>query len=531
VGLVLEIPIIIRSLAGSFAFIKERDLPLDFDNDILLTLDAGGDHKCKVVANYKLRWWTGRKPRDIKAVEILNDSTLLKCLINYRQQTTSPSNAGDSTNPSAVAGPSSLPCPCAEAGPSSLHGAGAEAGAGPLNYRQLLSDVLQDVLKFQNFASMMSTSTKNQLILGIRRAAAFNLLHEAAILKETAGSSGPAQAPAQAPISIPNRISAVTDNASAELLRLQNLPPSSYKWTWGETLTQKEVIALRRSGTKPGRGPHSGYDVSLRDGKMMGEESAGPPSMPLSEPNNMGDDPALIPPQTDLDFPKHFSNPDHRHVYNPLHVSIPSISPYLQFQPDSPLPSTEDHILQNTSFPPRPKIDTLTLAEAWLSDSEPKSPEPVLNVISRSDSTSRVPAPACVVTRWLEMTGSDDFGSDNDGPAPVNATTASEPNDLGPARSAPVLASSAINVADKWSDLSGSEKSTSPGPVPGLSSTALDVADKWLEDEKGEAPVTFLDWSQGPGPSQGKPTWSYGPEHFSFLEENMFDSSDEDPIL
>ena len=55
-----------------------------------------------------------------------------------------------------------------------------------VKYKDLLSQVLQDTLKFQNFASLMSTDSENLLNLSLRKASVFNLLHEAALLKETA---------------------------------------------------------------------------------------------------------------------------------------------------------------------------------------------------------------------------------------------------------------------------------------------------------------------------------------------------------
>jgi len=75
----------------------------------------------------------------------------------------------------------------------------------------------------------------------MRRTATFHLLHEAALLKETAGTLTPTLATA----TTTQRSAMVHDEALTELRRLQALPPSSHKWTWGEQLTEQEVLCLR----------------------------------------------------------------------------------------------------------------------------------------------------------------------------------------------------------------------------------------------------------------------------------------------
>lgn len=435
-GLGVDIPIITRSLAASFALVKEHELPLDVNQDILLTLDAGGDDKFKIVPNYELMWWTGRKPRDLNIVEILKDTTLEKCLANYHEQIR-PSTAARSTTGSSVpyAGSNpSLPVP--------------KTGTDPSNYRQLLSDVLRDILKFQQFASIMSTSNKNLMNLGIRRAAAFNLLHEAAILKETAGS--PESSPATQ--SVPELISAVSRNAESELTRLQKLPPSSYKWTWGTSLTEKEVISLRRSGTKPGRF-HSGYDVSLKEGNKMGEDSASPSS--IFGLDNLQIDPAPIPPPTDLGFPHYFSRPDHRRFYDPYEVTNPTLSQYIPTQPGH----SQTSILT--------KFDPIKVAEAWSSTSD-------IGSVSVEAQRSN----ALLAERW----SSSDSGSDK---AAFHTSTAFDPGNpslsryiqtqAGPSMPSIPAKSEAIRLAEAWS----SDSDPGSGPVRRHSSTALFITDRW----------------------------------------------------
>lgn len=316
----MVIPIILRTLAGNIPFIVKEKLPLAAGLNFLATLDAG-EHE--MVSNYELRWWTGRKARDLDTVEILTTSTVDKCLTHYRQQKSNSrkfpagAGAGPASNESQSAeilSPSANLSACDDSDTGSP--LKSVAGTGCRNctkYKQLLSDVLRDILKFHSFASVMSISAENMLNVGIRRASTFHNLHEAANLKETPIVPPPAQAPTS------HRISEVLRNASSELNRLKNLPASSYKWTWGETLTTQDVLNLRRTGTRPGRAPHSGYDLSLPVGKEGGEWSSTRLSS-IGQPDDLPADLAsFVIPSTDLHFPEYFSQPaDQRRYYAPF---------------------------------------------------------------------------------------------------------------------------------------------------------------------------------------------------------------------
>ena len=79
----------------------------------------------------------------------------------------------------------------------------------------------------------------------MRQASTFNLLHEAAVIKEMAGSSsalptfrkaGKLLAKSALP-----KASLVIEMAKRELIHLQVLPPTSHKWMWGEQLTKAKV--------------------------------------------------------------------------------------------------------------------------------------------------------------------------------------------------------------------------------------------------------------------------------------------------
>ena len=240
-------------------------------------LDAG-DHK--MVEAYELQWWTGRKPRNINTFEVLKASSLEKCLIHYCSQKIyhcfgrcwcqcqSPIIPDNDANASHIpirpsSGPSFSHIPIAS---SSGIQTISRVPVGPsclscIKYCQLLTDVLQDINKFQSYASTMSTTSENLLNIGIHRASTFNMLHEAAILKETTGTSSLKGKLAE-------QISLVMKNASLELNQLKELPVLLYKWTWGEALMKDKVIKLCWVGTKPGCVQHSGYNISLKGSQL-----------------------------------------------------------------------------------------------------------------------------------------------------------------------------------------------------------------------------------------------------------------------
>jgi len=166
----------------------------------------------------------------------------------------------------------------------------------------------------------MATTLEKQWNQGMRRTATFHLLHEAALLKETAGTPTLTLATAMTT----QHSAMVHDEALTELHCLQALPPSSHKWTWGKQLTEQEVLCLRRTGTRPGRTPHSGYDVSLIEGRMLGKYSQ-TQSHPTSHghPEEVASSIASIPPSTNLDIPSYFSQEDRR-THDRLHVAQPS---------------------------------------------------------------------------------------------------------------------------------------------------------------------------------------------------------------
>jgi hypothetical protein len=517
-------------MTASMALANEDELPLDYDPEFLLTLDTGGQENSMIVACYELSWWTGRKPRDLDAVEILNASTVSKCLQHYKRRLGLDAGASRNADASGNAGSSvntGITSNAAGTGTSSNNEAGAECRSC-LKYRELLSDVLQDILKFQNFASSMSSSSQNLFEIGNRRASTFNLLHEAAILKETAGLSPPA------PDTTSCRISAVIQNASSELQRLRDLPASSYKWTWGETLTEKEVLNLRRTGTKPDARIHSGYGVDLGTGKEAGDYSSIPFTIPSS--NGQHDDlPAeagFAPPSTDHALPKYFSKPDHRRVYDPLQISDSKINP-----------------IPDTTSGPEDLMSALNLADAWSTgsgshtgiDKEGLTALALAENWSGSDSVSRT-SPKNIAARH-QLADGWSSGSDTSVRASrhqlAEGWTSDSCTGRVPAHKTKHLMADNVLLADSWVDDEDNEQPSGPSTL-----SALCLADEWTDNHVSgdEGSPTALStalrlaeaWgnmeeaNEASEPAVGNDNWKYGPEHFSFLQDKMFENSSDE---
>jgi len=206
-------------------------------------------------------------------VEIMDRFSIDKCLEIYRHLLM-PSQRGEViTSGLTSSWPSALPVPVAPAAPLLATSKPACDQCG--RYRDLLSSILHDLVEVHQFASAMATASENQWCLDMRRASTFNLLYEATVIKECGPSTRLPRG------SKGERAKAVEEKAREELQRLQALPPSSHKWTWGEQLTKADVLGLARSGTRPGK-IHSSYDVSLKGGKNSGEDSF-EPSLPTSQ--------------------------------------------------------------------------------------------------------------------------------------------------------------------------------------------------------------------------------------------------------
>jgi hypothetical protein len=532
-GQPVEIPIILRSLADSIALLHENDkLPL-FNPSLLATLDVGKDGKSQVVKNYAHSWWTSRKPRDLNDVSLLGPSTVESCIEHYRKQCANAKQSSANPKSSSTAGADAKNASAAEAGFQLPASAGLYASISSYAnispnasaryarqcrnckiYCQQLSDVLLDMLKFRNYASAMSTSSLALLNLGLRKTSIFHLLHQAAISKETAGIPNPAPRPKV------HNISESPPKASPEL---SVLPASSYKWTWGETLSKEEVLALRRTGTRPGKASHSGYDVDMAEGRMSGQYSSGNPTHLTSNGLNedVPGDTSFVP-KTNLSFPTFFSNYNQL-SYNPYRQSTSSslINPpsilMRQGTEQQPICISDTDNESQDEDNPAPASSAFLLAEHWEDEDQAsdsavvQAMEPPAFILARDWEAAVEPAPAflraedreedsalapalLLADDWEE--GADEEGADEEG------------------------------ADDEGSDNKGADDEESP------SALALRLAEDWQGVEDGEPQPTaaplLADSNQSSvapaHPMASTSARTYGPEDFAFLQDNMFDS-------
>jgi hypothetical protein len=195
------------------------------------------------------------------------------------------------------------------------------------------------------------------------------------------------------------------------------------------------VLALHRTGTRPGRAPHSGYNISQEDGTESYESSL-PPSH-SSSPGVFEDllaDFAIKLPLNIHPLPEYFTN------YRQL--KFDPLSKIVEGTPAAPVHVEEGPVPAN-------------LADQWSSGSE---------------GDELAPAPGNLVNEW--SSGSD---GDESAPAPGNLTdqwsSSSEGDESAPAPG---------NLADEWSSGSDGDES---GPVP------ANLADEWSASEDQPGPT------------------------------------------
>src|SRR6201999_1319316 len=87
-GHVIDIPIIIRSLAAALGRVDYEELPLPIHPSMLAILDAGvtRDDPARLVDNYHLNWWAGTDEPDED--DVLHIFNVDQCLEIHQQQLT-----------------------------------------------------------------------------------------------------------------------------------------------------------------------------------------------------------------------------------------------------------------------------------------------------------------------------------------------------------------------------------------------------------------------------------------------------------
>ena len=216
------------------------------------------------------------------------------------------------------------------------------------------------------------------------------------------------------------KITRVKQTASSKLDRLKNLPASSYKWTWGINLTEEDVLALRHTGTCPGRVPHSGYDISLRSGNNQGVDSTVKSIHTSLGPHE--DLLADVPPPTHLSFPSYFSRDDHQISYDPHHYSTSSSN-------SAPAPALIPMTQGDTST-----AHPLQLADIWCHDNGD-------GFTGEEDMDTAIIPTLLLAEAWKEF---DEKFDEEEEPAPADTIPSLGVDDDGPSQP------SALFLADSW---------------------------------------------------------------------------------
>jgi hypothetical protein len=322
IGQVIDIPVIIRSLARDFYRSAVRlNYSIPLDHDFLVALDAGIMlAEGETVEKFESAWWTHASTIDIDSAmkepkKLLNINNIDSCLLFHRNQL-SLSAAAASISPAAPVPFSPAPAESITPHHSMPVYIWKPDAASPILesdkckrcrlYRAVSLGSQDERCDIHNLVHGMKVSFSFDKALTMRRASGFNQLYEYLSIKEqdpavsaaaaAAGQNINNTLPVSAPEieddeSLPRLVSskskkgkkisgrravasAVRLGAKAEVERMQNIP--SLKWTWGVDMDASDLPALRRSVDTGNQLPHSGYDESLTHGSDTRTDSSVP---------------------------------------------------------------------------------------------------------------------------------------------------------------------------------------------------------------------------------------------------------------
>ncbi|KAF8225766.1 hypothetical protein L208DRAFT_1305072 [Tricholoma matsutake] len=249
ISLMIEVPILLQSLADSLADINIEHLPLGFHPSLLAALDDGVATEAPIclVDSYACNWW--RHYWEPGPKHILGITTLDECLNTHRQYVLAPIT--DSYHPGSQVPLSQPDCQSC------------------LNLQGLVQDSLTKLCSMHNFINGCESSADAALNANTRRTAGFHQLHELALLKEltllkelallkelqaqTLASAVATALVASSNASVTRQSNHIAAHVKAELEWLQSLPAASHKWTWGVDLTEKDVLGSNQTTMGKGK--------------------------------------------------------------------------------------------------------------------------------------------------------------------------------------------------------------------------------------------------------------------------------------
>ena len=85
IGQIVDILIIIRSLAASISMLKEEFLPLEFEPDFLALLDTGGPNR-PVITRYVNPWWKASRPPAYLHIALIARVSAYLCSARHKRK-------------------------------------------------------------------------------------------------------------------------------------------------------------------------------------------------------------------------------------------------------------------------------------------------------------------------------------------------------------------------------------------------------------------------------------------------------------
>src|SRR5208282_352982 len=304
-GYSINIPVIVRALAGQLFRAGDLNPPIEINREFLLALDAGDDEEdlATVTTDYHNQWWTA--PTE-ECVPLLNWWTLDDCLAHHRKVT----GIKGILPPSLLKTTYTWSRHLADAGPE-----GKEMLCEKCRlYRGVALGVLSNLSDIRHHVNGLAVLREARVDTARRQTAGLFQLYEAALLKELQ-SGGPSldKGKGKAQQDTSRRADAVRQQAAAEFVRLQKRP--QLKWTWGESLTKQDVLKVFKLSQHDGT-LHSGYVQSLPGGHSAADSSLADLAESIALFSKVGDDVPTIPELPAHQYPTHFSQPPLRTYYD-----------------------------------------------------------------------------------------------------------------------------------------------------------------------------------------------------------------------
>jgi hypothetical protein len=142
-------------------------------------------------------------------------------------------------------------------------------------YRAVALGAYDKLRDLRNMVHACETANQGERDLAARRAAGFNFLHEAAVMKGAGeAEAGPGN------METNRKGKGKEQDVASEEQTIQFgqglVERSQDKWTWGSNLTYDDLRAIGRGVDRNCQVPHSGYDFDLKTGKLRGITSPNP---------------------------------------------------------------------------------------------------------------------------------------------------------------------------------------------------------------------------------------------------------------